>query len=106
MEMTLPCQQGKSRAEIVCLLCEQSVLKAAPFAKKTGRLGGGPLVSAGIGSAVESQSLAQHLIGDLTVLPGYLAVDQGHLNDGALEAVTLAGNSSYQRLKVSRLPST
>ena len=43
----------------------------------------------GDGSAVERQSLAQHLVGDLAVLPGNLPVDQGHLKQGALEAVII-----------------
>ena len=32
MEMPRPCQQGKSRAEIVCLLCEQLRIKVRPVA--------------------------------------------------------------------------
>ncbi len=52
MEMPRPCQQGKSRAEIVCLLCEQLRIKVRPVAHfvstpppscmKNGRPGGRP----------------------------------------------------------------
>ncbi len=55
----------------------------------------------GDGSAVEGQALAQHLVGDLAVLPGDLAVDQGHFRSSRS-----GSGCPSQRLKVSRLPST
>ena len=70
--------------------CEQLPVLAlffGPCGQKNDHPVGGRLVSAMTGSAVEGQSLAQYLIGDLTVLPGDLAIDQGHLNHGALAAV-------------------
>jgi hypothetical protein len=52
MEMPRPCQQGKSRFEIVCLLCEQLRIKVRPVVHfvgtsalscmKNGRPGGRP----------------------------------------------------------------
>ncbi|WP_324041264.1 hypothetical protein [Aeromonas caviae] len=100
MEMPRPCQQGKSRFEIVCLLCEQLRIKVRPVVHFVGTL---PLSCMKNGrpeaavwrdalkprSAVEGQALAQYLAGDLTVRPGYLPVDQGHLKQGALEAVII-----------------
>ncbi|MFQ2543923.1 hypothetical protein ACK3Z0_11515 [Aeromonas caviae] len=100
MEMPRPCQQGKFRFEIVCLLCEQLRIKVRPVVHFVGT---SPLSCSKNGhpevavwrdalksrSAVEGQAHAQYLVGDLTVLPGYLPVDQGHLKQGALEAVII-----------------
>ncbi|MFQ2550807.1 hypothetical protein ACK3Z3_06780 [Aeromonas caviae] len=100
MEMPRPCQQGKFRFEIVCLLCEQLWIKVRPVVHFVGT---SPLSCMKNGrpeaavwrdalkprSAVEGQALAQYLVGDLTVLPGNLAVHQGHLKQGALEAVII-----------------
>ncbi len=36
MEMPRPCQQGKYRSEIVCLLCEQLRIKVRPVAHFVG----------------------------------------------------------------------
>ncbi|WP_324035274.1 hypothetical protein [Aeromonas caviae] len=100
MEMPRPCQQGKFRFEIVCLLCEQLRIKVRPVVHFVGtsplscRKNGHPEVAVWRDvlkprSAVEGQALAQYLVGDLAVLPGNLAVHQGHLKQGALEAVII-----------------
>ena len=96
----MPCQQGKQYFTIVRLLCEQLRIKVRPVVHFVGtsplscRKNGHPEVAVWRDalkprSAVEGETLAQYLVGDLAVLPGYLPVDQGHLKQGALEAVII-----------------